>query len=280
MSARVALATCAAFPELAPDDPLLLHALQARGVQAEPAVWDSPTVDWGSYELIVVRSTWDYVERREQFLEWAQAVPRVLNATDVLRWNTDKRYLGGLPRAVATEFLAPGSRFHAPRGEYVVKPAVSAGSRDTARYAPGDQTRAEGHVEALLATGRTVMVQPYLAAVDERGETALLFFGGEYSHAIRKGQMLRRYQAPSTRLFATEEIRARRPDRAERAAAEDVLDSLPWPRAELLYARVDLIPDQSGTPQVVEVELTEPSLFLSYADGAAGRLADRLLERL
>ena len=280
MPARVALATCAELPELGEDEPLLLHALRARGVAAEPAVWDDPAVDWGAYELVVVRSTWDYALRREQFAAWAQSVPRLLNAPEVIRWNTDKRYLAEVPRAVHTEFVVPGQTWEPAAGEYVVKPTISAGSRDTARYGPGDEARACAHVAQLLSGGRAVMVQPYLAAVDDRGETALVFFAGEYSHAIRKGQMLRRGQVPTDGLYLEEDISARRPDAAERAVAEEVLDSLPWPRRELLYARVDLIPGPDGAPQLVELELTEPSLFLSYQPGAAERLAEHVLERL
>jgi hypothetical protein len=126
-----------------------------------------------------------------------------------------------------------------------------------------------------------VMIQPYLGAVDEVGESALIFFSGEYSHAIRKGQMLRPGQdPPPDGLYVEEEIRSREPTEAERAAADEVLDAMPWNRQELLYARVDLIPDAVGSPQLVELELTEPSLFLSYSRGAPQRLAQRVLERL
>jgi hypothetical protein len=281
VSARVALATCAAFPQLAGDEPLLLQALRARAIIADPVVWDDRAVDWGAYDLVVVRSTWDYSPRRQDFIAWAQAVPRVLNAPDVIRWNTDKRYLSAVPHAVPTEFLEPGTQWQPPSGEYVIKPAVSAGSRDTARYRAGEEARARRHVAGLLAAGRTVMVQPYLQAVDEYGETALLFFSGRYSHAIRKGQMLGRGKPPTTdRLYVEEHIRPREPDAAERATAEEILDSLPWRREELLYARVDLVPGSDGAPRLIELELTEPSLFLSCSPGAADRLADHVLERL
>jgi glutathione synthase/RimK-type ligase-like ATP-grasp enzyme len=280
VSARIALATCAELPRLGGDEPLLLDALRDRGATAEPVVWDDPAVEWDAYALVVVRSTWDYTPRREQFVAWAQSVPRLLNAAEVIRWNTDKCYLAEVPWAVETTFVTPGLAWEPTAGEYVIKPTISAGSRDTARYGPGEEARAEAHVAQLLSAGRTVMVQPYLTAVDEHGETALVFFGGEYSHTIRKGQMLRRGQTPTDGLYLEEDIRARRPDSAERTAAEEILDSLPWPRRELLYARVDLIPGPDGAPRLVELELTEPSLFLSYQDGAADQLSERVLERL
>jgi len=280
MSARVALATCAQLPELGEDEPLLLPALRARGVDAHPVVWDEPAVDWDGYELVVVRSTWDYSWRRDEFLSWAESVPRLYNGADVLRWNTDKRYLAELPAAVTTQFLEHPDGWEPPPGEYVVKPTISAGSRDTGRYGPGDEERARAHIRELAADGKTAMVQPYLAAVDEHGETGLVYFDGEYSHAIRKGQMLSPGQEPTDGLYLEENITARTPAAAELAVADQVLDAVAWPRRELLYARVDLIPGPDGEPRLVELELTEPSLFLSYSDGAPERLAARVLERL
>ena len=136
------------------------------------------------------------------------------------------------------------------------------------------------HVAGLVAAGRHAMVQPYLSAVDEAGESALLFFGGRYSHAIRKGQMLHAGRGPGTGLYVEEDIRPRDPSAAEREAAERVLDAIPWCREELLYARVDLIPGPDGEPRLVELELAEPSLFLSYSPGAEERLAELVEGRL
>ncbi len=287
MSPAIALATCSELPALAEDDPLLLGALRARGVDAAPVVWDDPGVDWSAYDLVVIRSTWDYVTKRERFLAWTRAVPHLLNPADVVAWNTDKRYLGELPRAIATTFLAePGTDWERPGPEWVVKPAVSAGSQDTVRYRAGEEGAAREHADALLSAGRMVMVQPYLGSVDADGETALVFLDGAYSHAIRKGQMLHPRSAPappsqnSTELYVEEEIATREPAGDEREAAEEILDALPWPRDHLLYARVDLIRGPDGRPQLIELELTEPSLFLSHGLGAAERLAASAIDRL
>lgn len=280
MSARIALATCAEFPQLGEDEPLLLHALRDRGVAAEPAVWDDQSVDWGAFELVVIRSTWDYAPRRDQFVAWARSLPRVLNPAEVIAWNTDKRYLGELPGAVHTTFVAPGQSWDPPDGEYVVKPTISAGSIDTARYRPGEEDRARAHVGRLLDAGRAVMVQPYLSAVDQTGETGLVFFGGRYSHAIRKGQMLHAGRDPGTGLYVEEEISPRDPSAAEREAAERVLDAIPWSGEQLLYGRVDVILGPDEAPQVVELELAEPSLFLSHGPGAPERLAELIEHRL
>jgi hypothetical protein len=279
-AARVALATCSLFPELYEDERPLLGALSAVGISAEPAVWDDETVDWDSYELVVIRSVWDYVPRREQFLAWAESLPRLRNSAEIVRWNTDKRYLASLPGAIETDFVSAGDEWFAPAGEYVVKPTVSGGAQDTARYGPSDGERASAHVARLVGTGRTAMVQPYLDAVDSHGESALIFFAGELSHTIRKGPLLRPGEEPADEPFAAEEISPSEPTGAEVTHAELVLGALPWPAEELLYARVDLIPGSDGEPRLLELELTEPSLFFSYVPGAADQMAARIADLL
>jgi glutathione synthase/RimK-type ligase-like ATP-grasp enzyme len=272
---RVALATCAALPDLHADDLPLLPALAAREVDTVVAVWDDPAVDWASFDLVVVRSTWDYVGRHAEWLAWARGVPRLANPAQVLAWSTDKTYLRHLAAAgvptVPTAWVAPGDPYAPPAGEHVVKPTVSAGARDTARYAPGEDST--GHVRRLQGQGRTAMVQPYLEAVDEDGETALLFVDGALSHAARKAPVL----VPDLADPEDVEITARTPSDGERAVAERALAALPFDEP-LLYARVDLLPSPNG-PVVVEVELAEPSLFLTTADGAADRLADAVVRR-
>lgn len=284
---RVAIVTCAEIPQLEPDDQLVLPALAALGVDAEPAVWDDPAVDWAAYDLVALRSTWDYAQRRDEFLAWARRVPRLVNPAETVAWNTDKRYLAELAAAglpvTPTVFLAPGDGFTPPAGEYVIKPAVSAGSRDTGRYGPDDAAAAVAHVRRLLDAGRVVMVQPYLAGVDAYGETALLFFADPgtgrlaYSHAIRKGPMLTGPDEGMDTLYKPEEITPRVPTAAERAVGEAVVATLP---PGLAYARVDLIPDERGNPLLVELELTEPSVFMLHDTGAAARLAAALTSLL
>jgi hypothetical protein len=285
---RIALVTCADIPALEADDQLLLAPLAALGVRAEPVVWDDPAVDWAGYDLAVLRSPWDYAPRRAEFVDWAARVPRLANPAPVVTWNTDKRYLAELERAgvpvVPTRWLEPGDggvdAVLDGDGEWVVKPAVSAGSLDTGRYDladPEHRALARAHADRLLAAGRTVMVQPYLSAVDGYGETALLYFDGRFSHAIRKGPMLDGPDLGVAGLYKVEDISARVPTAAELEVARLVLAAAP---ADLLYARVDLIPGPDGAPVLVELELTEPSVFLGYADGAAQRFAEAIAARL
>jgi glutathione synthase/RimK-type ligase-like ATP-grasp enzyme len=283
---RIALATAIAAFTLDEDmDPLLAACAQA-GVGAQRLAWDDPTVSWGRFDAVLLRSTWDYTDRLPEFLAWCERVSaqtRLINPLEVVRWNTDKRYLGELARArvpvIETHYL---SLADAPDDfpafeEFVVKPTVGAGSRGARRFISAEREQATAHAAALQAQGREVMVQPYLAQVDSAGETALLFFGGAFSHAIRKGPLLPRGGEATRALFAPERIQPREPSDAERAVAEQVLDALPFGRP--LYARVDLLPSPEG-PRLLELELTEPSLFFDTAPGAAARLVAALRDTL
>ncbi|WTW92413.1 hypothetical protein OG216_03080 [Streptomycetaceae bacterium NBC_01309] len=286
-TARVALVTCAELPELDEDEIAPIAPLAARGVLAEPVVWDDPAADWDAYDLAVIRATWDYSERHAEFVAWADRVPRLANPVDVVRWNTDKTYLRALAAAglpvVGTTWLDADSTLTLPTsGEYVVKPAISCGSRNTGRYDLADSAQralAAGLATKLIAEKRTVMVQPYQHAVDSAGETAVVFFRGHYSHAIRKGAMLEG-PAGEVGLYKEEDIRARSATDTELHIAQQVLAAVPGGAERLLYARVDLVPDADGHPVLLELELTEPSLFLRYDEGAADRFADAVVAHL
>jgi glutathione synthase/RimK-type ligase-like ATP-grasp enzyme len=288
--ARVALATSVHFPAGDEDDAGLPAAI---GGDVTFAVWDDPAVDWSSFDLVVVRSTWDYQERRDAFLAWARAIgDRLVNPPEILAWNTDKRYLreladAGLP-VVPTALVAPGAAFTAPAGEHVVKPTISAGSRDTARFGghgagrDEDAARAAALVAAIHASGRTAMVQPYVASVDARGETALLFFDGAFSHAIHKGPLLTRGAPPTDEVFAPETIRPREASAAERALGERVLAHVAqrFGGGAPAYARIDVVEDDDGAPLLLELELTEPSLFFAGDPGRLSEFAAAIRRRL
>ncbi len=270
----VALATCAEHPALWIDDAPLVAALARRGVAVSTPVWDDPGVDWPAYDVVVIRSTWDYVPRRDEFVRWAASVgARLRNPPEVVRWNTDKTYLRtlagrGVP-VVPTEWLAPGEPVDlAVLGwpEVVVKPAISAGSRQTGRFLASDQAAAQALADTISGT---VMVQPYLTSVEDHGERSLMFFGGEFSHAVRR--------TPSLGFEGT--VGAAEPARAtaeEVAFAERALDAaVPGAAGRpLLYARVDLVRDATDALNLIELELVEPQLFLRFHPEPAERLAD------
>ena len=302
MTQKIALVTAREALPLDEDMPPLLLALRSQGASVDTPCWDDPDVDWSRYDKAVLRSTWDYVERIDEFLDWAGRCAeqtRLLNAPAIVRWNTDKHYLVQLAHAgvpvVPTRFVEPGTdpavqfdrflaggtgAFTVGTGgafeQFVVKPSIGAGSRDAARYTRKEHEKALAHVTRLLAAGRSTMLQPYLDRVDEAGETAVVYIGGRYSHAFRKGPLLRLGDDLVTGLFATEQIAAREPDAAERSVAARAFATIA--EARPLYARVDLIRDARGEPVVLELELTEPSLYFVHAPDAAGRFADALLE--
>ena len=263
---RIVLAGCAALPEGDGDDGGLVAALRSRGLQARWLSWDDQeTLD---ADLVILRATWDYIDRLDEFLAWTRRVQNLLNAPKVVAWNTDKRYLADLAKAgvptLPSRFFAPGERVRLPAGEVVVKPAVGAGSVGAQRFIDPDAARR--HAAELHADGRTVLVQPYDLRVED-GETALVFVGGRQSHAFTKGPILPPPgNAPlfdDSGTYAEESLTPAEPDfelwDAGHAALAAAAKHLGMGVGELLYARVDVIGGRSD-PQLLELELVEPSL--------------------
>jgi glutathione synthase/RimK-type ligase-like ATP-grasp enzyme len=208
-------------------------------------------------------------------------VSTLLNPADVVRWNIDKRYLRelhahGIP-IVPTRFVAPGELVGDIDGEVVVKPTVSGGALNTERFAADRSAEAVTFANQLLADGHSVMIQPYLSSVDARGEHALVFFGGTYSHTFRKGPILIEGREMLDGLFAREELSAIEPSDAERALAETIMSLIPGGRDRTLYARVDLVHDDDGEPCILELELIEPSVNFDLVPGAVTRYVEHML---
>ncbi|MFI1352645.1 RimK family alpha-L-glutamate ligase [Streptomyces sp. NPDC020898] len=269
--ARIAIVTYDPRPEATRDRDLslLVRELAAAGADVTPAYWDDPDVDWAGFDLAVVRSTWDYSWRAEEFAGWLERcgkVVRVANPVGVLRWNMDKRYLGELAAAgvptVPTRYLAPGDAPDLPDDhDYVVKPTSGAGARYAARYTPEERETAVRHLARMHAEGFTAMVQPYIGSIDATGERALQFFGGRLLHASRKGAVLASGTAYDDDKVAHPDLEQWIPTPAELAVAERALAAVP-DNSGLLYARVDLVLGDDGEPRVMELELIEPNLFL------------------
>lgn len=279
---NLAFVTSSAYRTLDSDLPLLAAAAADRGVDAQTVLWDDPDVDWLGFDAVIVRSCWDYIARREEFLGWAASVPRLHNAHQILAWNTDKIYLRELEAAgvpiIETRWDVAAGDDIGDHAEWVVKPTISAGSKDTARW--GTREEVWAHSAELVAAGRTSMTQPYISSVDDEGETAMLYFGGIFSHSIRKGPLLERGEGVRQDRDSRESITPRTPTDAQREVAERVLvaaTSILGLAAPPLYARIDLVTATDGAPTLIELELTEPSLFLPHAEGAAERLVDAVL---
>ncbi len=288
---RVALATCSSLPEGHEYDRPLVPALERAGAEVSIEVWDEPAVAWHAYDRVVVRWVWDYTHRPAAFLDWADSVgDRLRNRPPVLRWNSDKSYLAelgaaGLP-VVDTRLVAPGDPLPELEGEVVVKPTVSAGARDTGRFGPSAHRQARALLERITGAGRTAMVQPYLASVAERGETAIVMVAGRESHVLRKGAVLAAdEEAPlsdhelgqAAVMLDPDLVRPGEANAAERALAARVIEHVAARFDEPpLYARVDMLTNSAGTPVLLELEASEPALYLSAAPGSAARLAEAI----
>ena len=229
MSARIAIVTTIELPVPDADEELLLPHLP----EAELAAWDDPAVDWASYDVVILRSTWNYHAHLPEFLDWVDATARVAtlhNPAQIIRWNTDKKYLlelaeKGVP-IVPTTFVDPGQV--APtinlQGRVVVKPSVGAGSTG-AKLFRDDAAAAATHLAELHAAGKTAMIQPYIDGVDTQGETAMMYLGGQFSHAANKAAILSRDMSWSTGIYADEKVGPAEASSEQRRLADNVLVS-------------------------------------------------------
>lgn len=282
MTLRLALATCAKYPTLTPDDQLLLKALREQGLEPVPLLWDDPAVRWDAFAAVLMRSPWDYYERAEEFGRWLdrleQSRCRVLNPLPVLRRNLNKNYLREMQaegfQTVPTAWLTKGDArpvavqlADVAWAELVIKPTVSAGAYMTVRTTREALLKDPAPLAAILAHS-DAMLQPFLPEILAEGEWSFLFFGGAFSHAV-----LKRAKAGDFRVqwvHGGTQAQAE-PSPSALAGAARVLAAWPGP---LPYARIDGIV-QAGTGEflLIEAELLEPHLFFLEAPGAAERFA-------
>lgn len=278
---RVALITCRQLPEPDPDQDLLLAALLACGMDARMHAWDGED-DLGGFDLAVLRSCWNYHLAPQRFAAWldaAEAATRLENPPRALRWNLHKSYLQQLAaRAlpiVPTVFVERGSAasFAAILDERgwsraVVKPSISAASFRTRTFARDEAEAAQGFLAELLAE-RDAMVQRYMPSVERGGEKALVWIDGTWTHGVHKTP---RFQGADEQVSAAVPV-----DEAERAFGDRVLAAAGG--KDLLYARLDVIRADDGTPRISELELLEPSLFLQQHPPALRRFAAAIATR-
>jgi hypothetical protein len=293
---RLVAAASPAFPDLHDDWPLLRAALARRGVDASPAVWSDRDVDWSAYDLVLANGAWDNIHHVDAFLNWVEHVSGtlgvpVVNSPAVLRWNIDKRYLRDLEAAgvpvVPTIWVEPSTAasqdaavLELPDGEVVVKPSISGGGFQTARYRTDEHEQARRHIADLVVTGRTAMVQPYLRTIDDVGEIGLIFLGGAFSHATHKDPMIPPGAGPTTSLIEYQFVTPASASVAQIAlghAAVAAAERLHGPTA---YARVDTVLDEDGHPMVLELEMLDPVLFFDTDPAGAERFADVLVNSL
>lgn len=280
---RIALVTFSGIRSRDVDTPRVVAALQALHLTPDVVCWDQP-IDWERYALVVIRSPWDYYLHLQEFLAWARhvaEVTRLLNAFPVIEWNCHKRYLLQLERAgvpvIPTQLIDKHSvdpiatlrstGWH----DVVIKPAVSAGAVG-ALQTTVDQAACDEHLRAVLRDN-DALVQPFLRSITVRGEISLLFFKGEFSHAVCKRPKSGDYRVQEQHGGTVE---PHDPSKREMEVARMALRAAPSPTT---YARVDLV-HIDEQPMLMELELIEPALFLEFGPRAVQAYSHALLTEL
>lgn len=284
---RLAVATSADYPAIQPDDAHLAASLAQLGVQPVACVWNDPAVDWSAFDAVLIRTIWDYFKHHAAFLAWLDRLDALgmptINPSALLRWNSDKRYLLELARlgvAIIPTQLAPACALAeavaAMDGQQVViKPSVSGSAWHTLRGTAGDAALAAAI--AQLPRGRDYLVQPFVPEVVGDGEWSLLYFAGEFSHAVIKRPAAGDYRVQGEYGGRTE---AAQPAAAILAAAAHALAALvTLGHGDHAYLRVDGVVG-GGRFLVMELELIEPFLHLAAHPDAAERLAREVAARL
>lgn len=288
----------------------LCAALRELGADAQALVWHDAAVDWASFDLLVIRSPWDYVDKAGEFAAWLDRVEAsgtpLVNAPGLIRWNMDKHYLAELAErgigVVPTRYVgdaadlagalaAAGAGGEAAEtagesgvgtadasGRVVVKPTVGAGSSRTGLFTADDPAAAD-LARGILAGGGTVMVQPEVPELSRGGEKALYVVGGRLTHAIAKGALL----APGGGFLGG--VYREHPVPVDTTAAEEafaarVLDAVTAVTGHApLYGRIDLVDTAAYGTVLLEAELFEPALHLDVVPHVATPFAAAVLGR-
>ncbi len=282
MTNRIALATSAEYAELHPDERPLLDALRAAGLDPVVEVWTDPSVDWSAYDAVLLRTVWDYFWLYAEFTEWLAQLDKagvpVLNSTDQVRWNSDKQYLLELRErgvAIVPSQIAAGACLREVVAgltgqEIVVKPTVGGNALHTVRGVAGSPE----FEQALSDLPDVVyLVQPFVPEIQSDGEWSLLFFNGEFSHAVVKRPAAGDYRVQES--YGGQMTPTDPPTAVLESAQAALAASGPTPT----YARVDgvVVNDRF---LLMEIELIEPYLFLPQSPDAASKLATAVAARV
>ena len=280
---RVAFVTCEPRKESWDDDVPASDLVAVAGHDVEFIPWDDPDCDWDSWDLIINRSTWDYTDRLEEYLAWVDSVDpaKLRNSPAVIRWNVDKRYLADLDAAglpvPPTMLVGPGDRLPELHGEFVVKPVVGGGARDTGRFSDDSIEESGVLINSIIDSGGIAMIQPYIDEIETHGETAVMAFNGRIAYALKKKAFLEPDEAApvgddgiAVAMFDEELVTLTQASPSEMELAARTLTWLGGRFGAMpLFARIDMVQTRNGPPVLMEVELTEPSLYLSQTESLA-----------
>jgi glutathione synthase/RimK-type ligase-like ATP-grasp enzyme len=265
----------------------LYDLLQEKGLHISYQIWDDPAVDWSQFDLLILKSPWDYFDKIDAFYAWLdkleQLQVRVLNPIKTVRWNADKRYLLDLQeqgvKIVPTVWLERGSAFDAAQvfeqlksDKVIVKPAVSGGAKNTFALTLAQAEAETSDINKLLQQ-ESFLAQPFVEEIKTKGEWSFLFFNGEFSHSVLKTAKPGDFRVQH---FFGGTVQTPEPPAALLEAAHNIVDN----HAQgCLYARVDGV-EQNGELALMELELIEPFLFMPMSEGAFERYYEALMEQL
>ena len=286
-SHRLAIATSADHPSIQPDDAHLAASLERLGVPPVVCVWNDPAVDWSAFDAVLIRTIWDYYKHHAAFLDWLDRLDRLgiptINDSALLRWNSDKCYLLELaqhgvaiiPTQLASTAALPGVLAAMPGQSVVIKPSISGSAWHTLRGTIGDAAFAAA--VAQLPRDCNYLVQPFVPEVVSDGEWSLLYFAGEFSHAVIKRPAEGDYRVQGEHGGSAEPAQ---PDGSILAAAERALAAVAAiGHGDHAYVRVDGVVSD-GRFLIMELELIEPFLHLAAHSAAAEQLARDVAGRL
>ena len=264
---------------------ILTAALDAADQQWQIVNWDDASIDWSQFSIAVLRSTWDYYARLGEFTAWVDRISAQItlcNPAEIVRWNVDKRYLqemsaNSIP-VMETTFVSQLNDITPEliAQDVIIKPVVSAGSNNTARHR-NDAIAARAQLNHILASGGVAMVQPYSPTIDSVGETGLVYLGGKFSHAFGKDAVFGDAKQVHNGVHVQEVITARIAGANEHLLGDSIIKFLINKFGVTpLYARIDMVTNIDGVPEIMEVALTEPSLYLHLDAGSPARAATAL----
>jgi len=277
---RIALVTASKLPKPDQDSDLLAAALRSLGADPVTVAWTANCA-WSAFDLVLLRSPWDYTGNPAAFVAWAASTSNaapLANSFPIIKWNHHKQYLldlaaRGIPVIPTTLLRQRGESAACLRefgsGQIVAKPAIGVGAIGAIRGAASSEVVRE-HVRAGLEQG-DMLIQPFVPSIQTAGEFSLVYLGGVYSHMVRKRARAGDFRVQDHHGGTVEDCQ---PLPGMRAVAQSACAAVP---GSLLYARVDLVVGAEG-PVLMELEAIEPELFLRRDPPSAMRFARAILE--
>ncbi|OYU67204.1 MAG: hypothetical protein CFE22_05925 [Cytophagaceae bacterium BCCC1] len=277
---KIAIATYDKLPDLTFNDQLLIPIFRENGYTVSPEIWDNSEVDWSSFDIVLIRSTWDYYLKPVEFKNWItqfiNSKTRLINSAEMVLKNSHKFYLKELANKgvsiIPTIFSSEKIELEKLKmwEKIVIKPAVSAGSHETEIFEVNMLTQ-----EVLDNKTRTGdwLVQPFLEEIKDAGEISMLFFGGNFSHAIQKVPKSGDFRVQ--KQFGAQYLKFE-PSTMLLSIAKNIVEIA---GKESVYARIDGVITQNGF-LLMEVEMIEPDLFFEHTLDGPNRFVEAVLKEL